>query len=432
MEVCVPNNISERMKFRIFLISVIAIFTSGLSFGLRGSVAGDIQSLYLDPFDSVNSAKMVGEILGVAFLGFSFTLFFSSSLLNIIGMGRMLLLASICFIVGTLVTVLAPIITTTENVYWAFWIGMGLTGVGWGFTESTTNPLTAAIYPNDKTHRMNILHAWWPAGIVTGGVSSLFFRSLGLNWQFDFALILIPSIVFLLLLIGSTFPNTERADSGVKFSSMIMEILRKPSFMIWFCIMFFTATTELAPSQWVDITLSNTIGMPGIAILIYVSSIMFFMRHSAGILMKYISNVMLLLISCIFATTGLYFLSVATDPLSAIIASTLWGIGVCFLWPTMLAITSERYPRGGEFFLGLLGSAGSLSIYFVLPIMGRLFDQTKIDVAGSKQAYDALNGNEMENVLAQASQISFQSVIVFPIVLVIVFSCILIYDRAKV
>jgi MFS family permease len=432
MEVCVPNNISERMKFRIFLISVIAIFTSGLSFGLRGSVAGDIQSLYLDPFDSVNSAKMVGEILGVAFLGFSFTLFFSSPLLNIIGMGRMLLLASICFIVGTLVTVLAPIITTTENVYWAFWIGMGLTGVGWGFTESTTNPLTAAIYPNDKTHRMNILHAWWPAGIVTGGVSSLFFRSLGLNWQFDFALILIPSIVFLLLLIGSTFPNTERADSGVKFSSMIMEILRKPSFMIWFCIMFLTAATELAPSQWVDITLSNTIGMPGIAILIYVSSIMFFMRHSAGILMKYISNVMLLLISCIFATTGLYFLSLATDPLSAIIASTLWGIGVCFLWPTMLAITSERYPRGGEFFLGLLGSAGSLSIYFVLPIMGRLFDQTKIDVAGSKQAYDALNGNELENVLAQASQISFQSVIVFPIVLVIVFSCILIYDRAKV
>ncbi|MCG9661267.1 MFS transporter [Vibrio mediterranei] len=432
MEVCVPNNISERMKFRIFLISVIAIFTSGLSFGLRGSIAGDIQSLYLDPFDSVNSAKMVGEILGVAFLGFSFTLFFSSPLLNIIGMGRMLLLASICFIVGTLVTVLAPIITTTENVYWAFWIGMGLTGVGWGFTESTTNPLTAAIYPNDKTHRMNILHAWWPAGIVTGGVSSLFFRSLGLSWQFDFALILIPSIVFLLLLIGSIFPNTERADSGVKFSSMIMEILRKPSFMIWFCIMFLTAATELAPSQWVDITLSNTIGMPGIAILIYVSSIMFFMRHSAGILMKYISNVMLLLISCIFATIGLYFLSLATDPLSAIIASTLWGIGVCFLWPTMLAITSERYPRGGEFFLGLLGSAGSLSIYFVLPIMGRLFDQTKIDVAGSKQAYDALNGNELENVLAQASQISFQSVIVFPIVLVIVFSCILIYDRAKV
>ncbi|WP_216613871.1 MFS transporter [Vibrio mediterranei] len=211
-----------------------------------------------------------------------------------------------------------------------------------------------------------------------------------------------------------------------------MEILRKPSFMIWFCIMFLTAATELAPSQWVDITLSNTIGMPGIAILIYVSSIMFFMRHSAGILMKYISNVMLLLISCIFATTGLYFLSLATDPLSAIISSTLWGIGVCFLWPTMLAITSERYPRGGEFFLGLLGSAGSLSIYFVLPIMGRLFDQTKIDVAGSKQAYDALNGHELENVLAQASQISFQSVIVFPIVLVIVFSCILIYDRAKV
>ncbi|WP_192890960.1 hypothetical protein [Vibrio bathopelagicus] len=69
------ETITEKIKLRIFLISVLAIFTSGLSFGLRGAIAGDVQALFLDPIDAANSATMIGQILGVAFLGFSFTLF---------------------------------------------------------------------------------------------------------------------------------------------------------------------------------------------------------------------------------------------------------------------------------------------------------------------------------------------------------------------
>ena len=27
------------------------------------------------------------------------------------------------------------------------------------------NPLTTTVYPDDKTHKLNVLHAWWPGGI---------------------------------------------------------------------------------------------------------------------------------------------------------------------------------------------------------------------------------------------------------------------------
>ena len=58
-----------------------------------------------------------------------------------------------------------------------------------------------------------------------------------------------------------------------------------------------------------------------------------------------------------------------------LLAATLWGTGVCYMWPTMLATASERFPRGGALLMGLMGTAGTLSIQFVLPIMGTIYDR---------------------------------------------------------
>ncbi len=416
---------------KIFLISVLALFTSGLSFALRGSVAGDIQSLYLDSIDMTNSAMMIGEILGVAFLGFAITLFIGSPILNIIGIGRMLALAAFCFISGTLIVVFADLISTGASIYWTFWIGMGLTGVGWGCTECAINPLTATIYPTEKTHRLNILHAWWPAGIVVGGLAGLGLGALGLSWQAKFFIGLIPAIVFSYLLLGLRFPPTERAAAGVGFGEMMSELIMRAIFLIWFGALFLSASTELAPGQWVDITLSHTVGMPGIVILIYVSALMFVMRHFAGPLVHRLSNTGLLLCSCVFAALGLYLLSIAQSPFIAFLASTVWGVGVCFLWPTMLASTSEKFPRGGEWFMGLIGSAGALSIYFVLPKLGAIFDQEKLQVAGGAEAFAALEGSLREAAIASAAQVSFQSAAIFPLILIVVFSVLLLLDRVR-
>ena len=51
----------------------------------------------------------------------------------------------------------------------------------------------------------------------------------------------------------------------------------------------------------------------------------------------------------------------------------------------MLASASERFPRGGALLMGLMGTAGTLSIQFVLPFMGKVFDAKKIEAAGGDQ-----------------------------------------------
>src|SRR6476620_6128775 len=212
---------------------------------------------------------------------------------------------------------------------------------------------------------------------------------------------------------------------------MFREMLN-PLFLVLFCSMFLTSATELAPGQWVDFALSRTVHMPGILLLVYVSALMFVMRHFAGPLVHKLSSIGLLWCSCLMASLGLVALASADSPVTGLLAATVWGTGVCYMWPTMLATASERFPRGGALLMGLMGTAGTLSIRFVLPLMGSIYDAKKIEVAGGEAAFAALPaGPELERVLGIAAQTSFRAVAILPAVLLAVFGMIWIYDRSK-
>ena len=114
-----------------------------------------------------------------------------------------------------------------------------------------------------------------------------------------------------------------------------------------------------------------------------------------------------------------------------ILAATVWGVGVCYMWPTMLAAASERFPRGGALLMGLMGTGGTLSIYFVLPQMGKIFDVAKIRAAGGDEAFKALSGDKLNEVLTYASQYSFRVVAILPAILLVVFGGIWLYDKAR-
>src|SRR5207244_13022688 len=101
-----------------------------------------------------------------------------------------------------------------------------------------------------------------------------------------------------------------------------------PLFIVLFGSMFLTAASELAPGQWVDFALSRTVHMPGILLLVYVSALMFVMRHFAGPLVHKLSSIGLLWCSCLMASLGLVALSVAF--------SVVMGIIVAFVLVTVL------------------------------------------------------------------------------------------------
>lgn len=416
---------------RLFFIGNLSIFMIGLGFAVRANIASDIQGDLFDALSLASSGSMVGEVLGATFIGFALTLLFGSALVDYVGMKRMLMFSAFGYILGSLIVVAASLLPVSGATYWMIFVGFLLTGLGWGAVEAASNPMVAAIYPEEKTHRLNVLHAWWPAGIVVGGLAGVAMGGIGLAWQYNLLLLCLPAMLLLYLAATAEFPVTERVAAGISHRDMYMEILRSPGFLLWFLCMMMTASSELAPGQWVDLALSRVVGMQGILLLVYVSALMFVMRHFAGPIAARVSPVGLLWFGSLFAAAGLYGLSLSTTPLLAFVCATLWGIGVCYMWPTMLASASERYPRGGAFFLGLMGFAGGLAIQFVLPQMGAIFDRAKIEAAGGVEALAALSGEQLEIVLRYASVESFQAVAMIPLLLLPIFAGIWLRDRLR-
>ena len=418
-------------KGRLLLVSSLALATAGICASLRANTAVDLQRVFFDPIDRAHSAEMIANILGVPFLGFALTIAIGSPLLDYIGMSLLLPLSGVCFSIGMLLMVFAKNIATGSGVYDVIWFGAVIAGIGWGMVETVINPLIATLYPDSKTARLNALHAWWPGGLVIGGLLGVGMSKLGVGWQVKLALVVIPALAVVALSLGVKFPPTERMAAGISMKQMFRELLN-PLFMILFLSMFLTAATELAPGQWVDFALTRTVHMPGILLLVYVSALMFLMRHFAGPLAHRLSSIGLLWLSCLMGSLGLVALSFANSPVTGLLAATVWGTGVCYMWPTMLATASERFPRGGALLMGLMGTAGTLSSRFVLPYMGSIYDSKKLEVAGGEAAFKALQpGPELDRVLRAAAQASFRDVAILPAVLLIVFGAVWMYDRSR-
>lgn len=428
-------------KPKLFWLSVLALVTAGLAGSIRADIIPALKNQFFMSSSPEQAATMIGAVAGAAFLGFAISVFVGSPLCDYLGMGRLLGLASLLFLVGGISTIMTAQISggSESTAYWVLWGGWFTVGLAHGLVEAVINPLIATIYADDKTHRLNVLHAYWPGGLMAGGLIGF---ALGeTDWRIKMIFILVPAVIFGLMLIGTKFPPTERVASGVSSGEMIRQVFN-PFFLLWFFCMFLTAASELAPGQWVNEMLSKNLGFPGILVLVYISLLMFGMRFFAGPLAHRFSPVGLLWISCLLASLGLVALSYANNPVLGILAATLWGTGVCYMWPTMLGVTSERFPKGGALLLGMMGSAGNLSIYFVLPAMGRIYDHyselgaQRIAHMGMKQLQKAVEAKApqadvwMAEVLKYSAPMAFRWVALLPAFLLIVFGAVWLWDKA--
>jgi MFS family permease len=96
-------------------------------------------------------------------------------------------------------------------------------------------------------------------------------------------------------------------------------------------------------------------------LFIWTSGLMFALRFFAGPIVHHISPLGLLLASAILGAVGLTLLGRSDGAIMVVIAATIYGFGKTFLWPTMLGVVSERFPKGGAMTLGAVGGMGMLS-----------------------------------------------------------------------
>ena len=358
---------------RLFLASVLALIATGVAFSIRGDILDALAA------DLHITRQQVGILLGPAFWGNTLSVIIGGALVDFLGMRRLLYVAFAGYLYAVTAIVFAPHPAGPVTPFYSdpgfilVYSGMLALGMCQGLVEGVINPLCTAIYPNEKTRRMNILHAWWPGGLIIGGLASYAMTTAAFGWKAKLLLILIPAFAFAFLIRGQRFPETERVAAGVSTRDMFREAL-SPMFLLLFVCMWLTAATEVGPDQWVGSVITQLTGMQGILILVYTAGIVFALRLFGGAFSHRLSPPFVLLISAILSCIGLIALSAVTSPFTAFLAATVFGVGKTFFWPVMLGVTAERFPKGGALLLAMMGGAGNLAIAFILPFMGHWYD----------------------------------------------------------
>lgn len=371
---------------KLFIASCVALVTTAMVFSVRGDILDAMAA------DFQLTKEQAGLVLSPAFWGFTLSIMIGGALVDFLGMKRLMLLSSGGYVAAALAIIFAPRPSAPVSPYYSdpgfivLYASMLTLGLSQGLVEGVINPLVATMYSDDKTSKMNLLHAWWPGGLIVGGLLAyMITKVMGLDvpgiapslatigWQIKISLLILPAIAYALMILREPFPQTERVQAGVSSGEMFREAL-KPMFLVWFCCMWLTAASELGPDQWIGSLITNLTGMSGILILVYTAGIMFLLRTFGAGLAHRLSPVVLLWLASVLTAIGLFGLASVKTPVQAFAAATIFGMGKAFFWPTMLGITSEQFPKGGALLLAMMGGAGNLSVAFILPIMGGWYD----------------------------------------------------------
>jgi MFS family permease len=279
-----------------------------------------------------------------------------------------------------------------------------------GTLEAVANPLVATLYPNNRTHFLNILHASWPAGLVIGGVLGWVLDDrLKLDWKIQLSLYLIPTIAYGVMFLGQHMPKSEASKQGLSLGEMFKDVgilgalivcyllslfcqsalglapavaygiagvlliavaimtrfsLGSVLLFVLFLVHALVGAVELGTDGWIqNITGNLFTSQEGKYLFIWTSAIMFSLRFCADFIEKRmgISPVGILLTCAILACVGLNLASNITTIGVAFLALAVYAIGKTFFWPTMLAVASDRFPRTGAIAISIMGGIGMMS-----------------------------------------------------------------------
>jgi MFS family permease len=371
----------------------VSLVTTSMVFAIRGDVAGPMSSAF-----QITNEQM-GLIFSPAFWAFTIAIFISGALVDMVGMRALHVLSAIGYFLGIGLVLMAPHPTapvghifehTGTTLLYAGFLVMGLSQ---GLVEGVINPLVATIYSDQKTKRLNMLHAWWPGGLVIGGLLAVALtQMMNASWQLKLGTILIPAAIYLVMALTMPYPPTERVASNVSTGEMWGETA-KPLFLLLFVCMWMTAAAELGPDQWFPTVMGGLVPqLQGVLFLVYTAGLMFLLRtFGSGI--AHSNPIGTLFVCSILTGLGLYWLGSlqpGTSALVAFAAATLFGVGKSYFWPTMIGVTAEQFPRGGALLISLMGGAGMLSVAVALPLMGARID--KFGPGAALQMVAALGG----------------------------------------
>lgn len=424
--------------YRLLWAGFMAILAAGVGFAIRGGILDNWSA----DFGFTNAE--LGAIGGAGFTGFCFGIIIGGVIVDKIGYGKLVLAAFLFHVASAFVTFAPNSEMAKETVYNYLYWGTFLFAIANGTLEAVANPLVATLFPTNRTHYLNILHASWPAGLVLGSAMGWILDDrFGLNWKIQLALFLIPTAIYGLMFMGQRFPKSEASEKGLSVGEMFKDVgilgglvacfllalffagvlgplfadpktgtyvgygigfvllvavgvLTNFSMGSWLIFILFVThalvgAVELGTDGWIQNITGNILSSEqGKILFVYTSAIMFALRFCADFIEKKVglSPVGILLVCAILACIGLNLASGITTFAGALMALGVYAIGKTFFWPTMLAVIGDRFPRSGAVAMSIMGGIGMMS--------AGLIGSTGLGYAKDKYAGEALKAADVQ------------------------------------
>ncbi len=382
----------------------MAILAAGVGFAIRGGIFDNWAGEY-----GFTGAQL-GAIGGAGFSGFCFGIIIGGVIVDKIGYGKLVLLALVCHVLSAFVTFAPGSEASTSSAYnFLFW-GMFIFAYANGTLEAVANPLIATLYPENRTHYLNILHASWPAGMIIGAVVGwVLDDQVGMHWKWQLAIYLVPTVIYGVMFMGQKYPKSEASEKGLGLGDMLKDVGILGGLVICYLLSLFMSASlglnqglsyfvafvllivigfmtkfsigaillfilfvahalvgavELGTDGWIQNITGNILTSgQGKILFIWTSTIMFVLRFCAEFIETRLklSPVGILLACSILAFVGLNMAAGMTSFLGAMLALGIYAVGKTFFWPTMLAVAGDRYPQTGAVAMSIIGGIGMLS-----------------------------------------------------------------------
>ena len=390
---------------RLLWAGFLAILAAGIGFGIRGGILANWAA------DFGFTGAQLGAIGGAGFTGFCFGIIIGGVIVDKIGYGKLVVAAFLFHVLSAFVTFAASKGQAVETAYNFLYWGTFIFALANGTLEAVANPLVSTLFPKNRTHYLNILHASWPAGLVLGGLVGW---TLGegpnaLSWKLQLGLFLVPTVLYGIAFLGQHFPKSEASAKGLSIGDMLKEVgilgaavacyllsrfcmdaLKLPEMVsygvglaillasaamtrgsigsVLLFVLFIThalvGAVELGTDGWIQ-NITGNILTPGEGKILFVftSLLMFALRFSAHFIEKSlkISPIGLLFICSVLAFIGLRMVSGIETFAGAMAALAVYAVGKTFFWPTMLAVIGDRFPRTGAIAMSIMGGIGMMS-----------------------------------------------------------------------
>ncbi len=261
---------------QVFFASFLTLIAAGTGFAVRTGVLAE----WAREFGFTNTE--LGTITGGGLVGFGVVILIGSVIAERFNYKAVFVLAFLLHVLSAVVTLAAtPIYNAAgkDATYWCLYIGLFLFAIANGLCEAVINPLVATLYPKQKTHYLNILHAGWPGGLILGGLLAACFLGdqafvTQLRWEIPMALFLIPTVWYGLIILKEKIPRSEAGEAGISFAEMLKEFAAPLMLALLFlhaCVGY----VELGTDSWISRITESFLTGQGLLLFVYASAIMF-------------------------------------------------------------------------------------------------------------------------------------------------------------